>query len=81
VPDGGGQGEDALQDPDSYSADGAAPVLFQVELALEGFVDRLDDLAQGLKNRAPARSGSPSRAGRSSLILALAIVVSKLAPK
>jgi|ERR1039458_3224883 hypothetical protein len=49
VPDGGGEGEDALQDPDGYSADGVTAVLFQVELAFEGVVDRLDDLAEGLE--------------------------------
>jgi hypothetical protein len=49
VPDGGGQGQDALQDPDGYSAGGVAAVGFEVELAFEGVVDGLDDLAQGLE--------------------------------
>jgi hypothetical protein len=53
VPDGGGQGKDALQDPDEDPAGGSASVVFEVELAFEGVVDRLDDLPQRLKNRAP----------------------------
>ena len=36
VPDDGGQGQDALQDPDDHAGGGVAAVLFQVELALEG---------------------------------------------
>src|SRR5437763_251531 len=46
VPDGGGQGQDALQDPGNHPAAGAPAVAFQVKLAFEGVVDRLDDLAQ-----------------------------------
>jgi hypothetical protein len=46
VPDGGSEGEDALQDADGDAVDGAAAVLLEVELALEGVVDGLDDLAQ-----------------------------------
>ena len=49
VPDGGGQCEDALQDADNHALGGVAAVLFQVELAFEGVIDRLDDLAQGLE--------------------------------
>ena len=39
VPDGGGQGQHALQDADYDSCRGAATVVFQVELALEDVVD------------------------------------------
>ena len=39
VPDGGGQGEDALQDADGDAVDGAPAVAFEVELAFEGVVD------------------------------------------
>ncbi len=46
MPDGGGEGEDALQDADGDPGGGVAAVLFQVELAFEGVVDRFDDLAQ-----------------------------------
>src|SRR5271166_95959 len=49
VPDGGGQGEDALQDADGDAVDGAPAVPFEVELALEGVVDGLDDLPQWLE--------------------------------
>src|SRR6266540_3015538 len=46
VPDGGGEGEDALQDAHGDSVAGPAAVAFEVELAFEGVVDRLDDLAE-----------------------------------
>ena len=49
MPDGGGEGEDALQDADGDAVNGAAAVLLQVELALEGVVDGLDDLPQRLE--------------------------------
>jgi hypothetical protein len=39
VPDRCGQGEDALQDPYGDAGDGAAAVVFEVELAFEGLVD------------------------------------------
>src|SRR5215216_7233708 len=44
VPDRGGQGEHALQDPYDNTGHGASAMLFEVELAFEGFVDRLDAL-------------------------------------
>jgi hypothetical protein len=46
VPDGGGQGQDALEHPDGYACWGVPAVLFEVKLAFEGVVDRFDDLAQ-----------------------------------
>ncbi|GAA3475167.1 hypothetical protein GCM10018965_097200 [Nonomuraea roseola] len=49
VPDGCGEREDALQDADGHAAGCAASVSFEVELALEGLVDRLDDLPQRLE--------------------------------
>jgi hypothetical protein len=49
VPDGGGEGEDALQDADGDAVDGAASVPLQIELAFESVVDGLDDLAQWLE--------------------------------
>src|SRR5258706_3609057 len=45
VPDGGGQGEDALQDSNGDAGDGASAVLFEIELAFEGVVDRFDALS------------------------------------
>ena len=45
VPDRGGQGQDTLHDADPDPGGGVATVLFEVELALEGVVDRLNDLA------------------------------------
>jgi hypothetical protein len=44
VPDGGGQGEDALYDADPDPGEGVPAVLFEVEFAFEGVVDGLDDL-------------------------------------
>jgi hypothetical protein len=40
VPDRGGEREDALRDPGADTGDGAPAVTFEVELALEGVVDR-----------------------------------------
>src|SRR5262245_42577800 len=48
-PDGGGQGQDALQDADDHARYGAAAVAFEVELGFEGLVDRLNDLPQRLE--------------------------------
>lgn len=45
VPDRGRQREDALGDAGADTCDGLAAVAFQIELALEGGVDRLDDLS------------------------------------
>src|SRR6185437_8513870 len=44
VPDAGGHGEQPLGDPGVQACGGAAAVAFEVELALEGVVDRLDPL-------------------------------------
>jgi hypothetical protein len=44
VPDRGGQCQDAGDHSDDDSCRGAPAVAFQVESALEGLVDRLDDL-------------------------------------
>jgi hypothetical protein len=57
VPDGGGQGEQTLGDAGGDAVDGAATVPFEIELAFEGVVDRLDQLPSG-----PAGSGSGSGA-------------------
>jgi hypothetical protein len=42
------------QDPNAHPVDGATAMTFQVQLALEGVVDRLDELA---KRPEPARAG------------------------
>src|SRR4051812_47216397 len=49
VPYRRGQGEDALHDAGDDAVGCASAVAFEVELALEGFVDRLDDLPQRLE--------------------------------
>src|SRR5256885_9975399 len=56
VPDRSGQGEDALQDPDGNAGDRPAAVLFKVELAFEGLVDRFDALPDGAQ-QAASRTG------------------------
>jgi hypothetical protein len=43
VPDRCGQGQDTLHDPDPNPGGGAAAVLFEIELPLQGVVDRLDE--------------------------------------
>lgn len=49
MPDGGGAGEDALEDAGDHAGRGVPAMAFEVKLALEGVVDRLDDLAQWLE--------------------------------
>ena len=66
VPEGGGQGQDALQHPHDDACRGVPAVAFQVQLAFEGLVDRLDDLPQQPEQVRAGRWGSPLRAGRSS---------------
>jgi hypothetical protein len=46
LPDRGGEGQEAVQYADPDPRGGVPTVLFEVELALEGVVDRLDDLAE-----------------------------------
>jgi hypothetical protein len=57
VPDGGGQGEDALPDADHDPGGGVPAVAFEVELALEHVVDRLDDLSQGFEESGAGACG------------------------
>src|SRR5919198_5640674 len=54
-PDGCGQGQQPLADADEDPTQGAAMVLFQPELVLEGVDDRLDPLAHAAKRPEPAR--------------------------
>jgi hypothetical protein len=54
VPDGGGHSQQPLGDAGVDDRGGAAAVAFQVELALEGVVDRFDPLADPA-DRAVAR--------------------------
>src|SRR5258708_13397935 len=64
VPDGGGHGQDALGDPDGDALEGAPAVCFEVELAFEGVVDRLDQLADRSEQRLAVRAASSVREGR-----------------
>src|SRR5271156_2699403 len=56
VPDSSGEREQALEHASEHTTWGSAAVTLQVELGLERGVDRLDELAQGLEERA----GRPS---------------------
>src|SRR5450759_3643925 len=49
VPDGSGQSEQSLQYPGHHTLCGVSSVSFQVELAFQGLVDRLDELPEGLQ--------------------------------
>src|SRR6266508_455127 len=68
VPDRGGQSEHALQDPHGNTRHGSSAVLFEVELAFEGLIDRFDALpyrtqqATPRPSRFPAVRGSPAPA-------------------
>src|SRR5258705_13647903 len=66
VPDRRGQSQDALHDPNPDPGGGVAAVLFEVELALEGVVDRLDDLPQWLEepDTGPLRLALAGRAAQ-----------------
>lgn len=66
VPDHGGEGQDALQDPDCDPDTGAATMAFQVQLAFEVWLTDSMSCRSGLNSRAPGRSASPLRAGRNS---------------
>ena len=63
MPDGGGEGEDALQDACGDSGDGSSSVALEVELGFEGVVERFDDLPQRLEE-ALSGTGFFSPAGR-----------------
>lgn len=58
VPDHGGQREHALQDPHSNTGDGASAVLFEVELAFEDLIDRLDALPHRAQQAATGRTAA-----------------------
>jgi hypothetical protein len=53
VPDAHGHGQQALGDAGIDTLGGPAAVAFEVELALEGVVDGLDDLAQRFEELCP----------------------------
>jgi hypothetical protein len=51
VPDSGGHGEDALEDPDGHARHSATAVVFNSELIFEGVVDRFDGQPDSPKQR------------------------------
>ena len=59
---------------------GAATMAFQVELALEGVVDRFNDLPQRFEEPAAGALGLPLQAGRSNVSPAPARAASNAAP-
>lgn len=63
MPDGCGQGEDALGDSGDHAGWGAALVVFQVQLVLEGVEDGLDSLAQGSQHGLAGSGGLAARGG------------------
>ena len=64
VPDHCGEGEHSLEDPRGDPGEGAATMALEIELALQGLIDRLDDLAKGFRSSAPGRGDSPAILGR-----------------
>ena len=63
VPDRGGEGEETLRDAGADAVDAAAAVELEVELALEGVVDRLDELTDRFE-RVLAGAGGVVAVGR-----------------
>ena len=57
VPDGGSHRQDALGDPDGHPLERPPAVGFEVKLALEGVVDRFDQLADGFEKRLAVACG------------------------
>ncbi len=65
VPDGGGEGEQALGDSRGDAGEGAPAVQLEVELAFEGVVNRLDELANRRQQAWPGRGARLRQVGRS----------------
>src|SRR2546429_6214776 len=63
VPDGDGQGQQPLGDAGVDARGGPAAVAFEVELAFEGVVDRLDPLADPADGPVAGRLLAAGRAG------------------
>jgi hypothetical protein len=61
VPDGRGEGEQSLEDPGDHACRGVSAVSFEVELAFQGVVDRLDELMQRLEEPADPSDSSRHR--------------------
>jgi len=72
APDAGGEGEKSLGDAGEHALVGSSAVVFQVELALQGLVDRLDPLPHTAEVAVGvglvARSGRISRSPMASVI-------------
>jgi len=57
VPDGSSEGEQSLQYPGHDTLGSVSPVSFQVELAFQGLIDRLDQLTEWLQESCPGSRG------------------------
>lgn len=65
VPDGCGQCQEPLHHSSDDPGLSAPAMVFEVELTLQGVVDRLDDLAERLQEPGTGTGCSPRIAGRS----------------
>ena len=70
VPDGGGHGQQPLGDAGVQARGGAAAVAFEVELALEGVVDRFDPLPDPADRAVPGCLVAAVRADQAEPVLA-----------
>src|SRR5487761_1750650 len=68
VPDAGGHGQQPLRDPGVQALGGPAAVAFQVELPLEGVVDRCDPLPDPADGPVPGRLVAAVRPDQPQLI-------------
>lgn len=57
VPDGGGEGQDSLEDTDQDAVWGVSTMLFKSELPLEGVIDGFNGLADGVQECAAGAWG------------------------
>jgi hypothetical protein len=64
VPDGGGQGQQSLQHPDTDALNGRPAVALQVELALRVSLTDSMRCRNGLNSPWPGRGASPLSVGR-----------------
>src|ERR1700747_3028003 len=68
VPDAGGHGQQPLCDARVQAPGGPAAVAFQVELSLEGVVDRFDPLPDPADGPVPGCLVTPVRADQAQLV-------------
>ena len=64
----GGRGQDALHDPGGDAGECVSAVLFEIELALEGVVDRFDALPYGAQQATTGACRLGAVRGRTTVI-------------